>query len=173
MRKLISSIALATILIGGSVGAVSAQAGQFGPQQYGNYGHFNNGRGFNKEHFRLYRELNLSQSQIEQIKALKKEQWKTFAQNKKNFENPMFEAMKSGNFNENTFVATSVRNAQLRAQARAQYMDKFFAVLTPQQRQKFAELMKDRIKNNIQHMEFMEKMLNSNIDHMKSMLNEQ
>ncbi|MEM3245813.1 MAG: Spy/CpxP family protein refolding chaperone [Candidatus Micrarchaeaceae archaeon] len=172
MKKLISSLALAAILIGGSVGLASAQPGQFGPQQHCNWEHFEH-KGFKKNHFRLFKELNLSQSQIEQIRALRKEQWKTFAQNRNNFKNPMFEAMKSGNFDANTFVSDSVQNAQQMAQAKAQYMEKFFAILTPQQRQKFVQLMSDRIKNNIRYMEFMQKSLSSRIEHMKSMLNEQ
>lgn len=93
---------------------------------------------------RLQKDLNLSDVQVKKIKAIKKEGFEAFKNARKNLKNPMIEATKSVIFDKGVFVSVATENARVLAQIRAEHMEKFYSILTSEQRQKFVAIMKDR-----------------------------
>ncbi len=168
MKKMLISAALAVMLIGSSVGTTFAYGMNGGGQQgfHGKIEHRYPKRGFINRY--MVKELNLTPEQIQQIKELRKEEFRNFAQNRSNFKMPMYDAIKSGNFNKQVFINESVGNAQLRAENRANYMEHFFNILTPQQRQKFVALQQRRMQFALKNMENRQKMLQERINYLKS-----
>lgn len=100
---------------------------------------------------RLQKDLNLSNAQMEQIRALKKEGFEAVKSARRNLKNPMAEATKSIIFDKGVFVSVATDNAKTLAQIKAERMEKFYSILTPEQRQKFVEI----IKNRKEHRAFM------------------
>ena len=119
--------------------------------------------------FMLKRKLRLTKKQVRQIIIAKKEKFKALTANKGNLRNPMLNALKSGTFNKSVFVSDLTNNVKSKAEIKADFISKFFNILTPAQRNRFINLIKNRIKNRIKHLEFMKKMLNEKIDMMKKM----
>jgi Spy/CpxP family protein refolding chaperone len=120
--------------------------------------------------FKLKRKLHLTKKQVRQIIAAKKREFKAFRLNAKTFKNPMFGALKSGTFNKSVFVSDLTNKVRNIAEIKADFLSKFFNILTPVQRNRFVNLMKIRIKSRIKHLEFMKKMLNRKINMMKENL---
>ncbi len=120
--------------------------------------------------FMLKRKLHLTKKQISLIKAAKKEEFKSISLKNKPLKSPMFNALKSGNFNKSVFIESVTQNVKNMAETKADFLSKFFNILTPSQRTKFISLMKNRIKNKIKHLEFMKKMLNRKINIMRENL---
>lgn len=98
---------------------------------------------------KLQKDLNLSNAQMEQIRKLKKEGFEAVKNARKNLKNPMIEATKSGVFDKGVFVSAATDNAKVLAQIRAEHMEKFYNILTPEQRQKFIEIMKDKREHRV------------------------
>lgn len=93
---------------------------------------------------RLQKALNLSNAQMENIKVLKKEGFEAIKTVRMNLKNPVIEATKSTTFDKDIFVSVAADNARTLAQIKAEHMEKFYNILTPEQRQKFIELIKAR-----------------------------
>ncbi len=169
MKKTFVSLALVATLLGSGVNVGSAFAdGMGGGFQQGFHGQFRRGfhDGFWYQH--MQKELNLTPEQIQQIKKLRQETFENFTQNQSNFKMPMYDAIKSGNFDKQVFINESIENARLRAENRANYMERFFNILTPQQRQKFVELQQKRMQFALKNMEHRQKMLEDRINYLKS-----
>ncbi len=170
MKKTFVSLALAATLFGASIGSAFAggMGGGFHQGFYGNAGYAGYGMrdGFGYQY--MQKELNLTPEQIQQIEKLRQETFENFTQNQSNFKMPMYDAIKSGNFNKQVFINESIENARLRAENRANYMEHFFNILTPQQRQKFVELQQKRMQFALKNMEHRQKMLEDRINYLKS-----
>jgi len=169
MKKTFVSLALVAALLGSGVSVGSAFAGGMGGGfQQGFHGQFRRGfhDGFGYQY--MQKELNLTPEQIQQIKKLRQETFENFTQNQSNFKMPMYDAIKSGNFDKQLFINESIENARLRAENRANYMERFFNILTPQQRQKFVELQQKRMQFALKNMEHRQKMLEDRINYLKS-----
>ncbi|MGC9021895.1 MAG: Spy/CpxP family protein refolding chaperone, partial [Dissulfurimicrobium sp.] len=79
------------------------------------------------------------------IRAIKKEGFEAFRNARKNLKNPMLEATKSPIFDKAVFISTAVDNTKTLAQIRAENFEKFYSILTPEQRQKFVAILKSRM----------------------------
>lgn len=169
MKKTFVSALLTAALLGSSISVSSAFG--FGPmggssaQGFGNVG-CNSKGGFGYQY--MQKELNLTPSQIQQIDQLRQEMRQNFVKQQSNFRMPMYDAIASGSFNKQVFIEESERNAKLRAQNRANYLERFFNILTPQQRQKFIELQKERMQFALKNMENKQQMLQDKINYLKS-----
>lgn len=170
MKKTFISALLAATLLGSSVSFAVAgpmgggfNGGICGGNTY--YGYHARG-GFGYQY--MQKELNLAPNQVQQIEQLRKEAFQSFAGNQSNYKMPMYDAIKSGSFNKQVFIEESEQNAKLRAQNQADYMEKFFSILTPAQRQKFVELQKERMQFALQNMENRQQMLQNRINYLKS-----
>lgn len=169
MKKTFISALLAATLLGS--GASLALAGPMGGGfktgfcGNANYGYHARG-GFGYQY--MQKELNLTPAQVQQLEQLRQEAFQNFADNQSNYKMPMYDAMASGNFNKQVFIEESEHNAKLRAQNRANYMEKFFSILTPAQRQKFIELQKERMQFALKSMENRQQMLQNRINYLKS-----
>ncbi|WP_428124043.1 hypothetical protein, partial [Dissulfurimicrobium sp.] len=75
---------------------------------------------------KLQKELNLSNAQVEKIRAIKKEGFEAFRNARKNLKNPMLEATKSPIFDKAVFISTAVDNTKTLAQIRAENFEKFY-----------------------------------------------
>ena len=122
--------------------------------------------------FALKKKLHLNKNQVHQIMMFKRQEFKAFKSNMGNFRNPLLSAIKSGTFNKNVFVSNITNKVKNMAEIKANFFQKFFNVLTPQQRNEFVQMMKKRIGNKIKRLEFMKKMLNKKIKAMKENLSE-
>jgi Spy/CpxP family protein refolding chaperone len=122
--------------------------------------------------FMLKNKLHLTKNQLHQIKIIKRQEFTAFKSNIRNFRNPLLSAMKSGTFNKNVFVANITNKVKNMAEIKANFLTKFFNVLTPAQRSRFVFLMKKKIHNRIKRLEFMKKMLNKRIKIMNENLSE-
>ncbi len=169
MKKTFISALLAATLLGSSVSFAVAgpMGGGFNGGLCSNayYGYHARG-GFGLQY--MQKELNLTPNQVQQIERLRKEVFQNFANNQSNYKMPMYDAIKSGSFNKQVFIEESEQNARLRAQNQANYMEKFFSILTPAQRQKFVELQKQRMQFALQNMENKQRILENRINYLKS-----
>jgi len=120
--------------------------------------------------FMLKKKLHLTKNQIHQVMAIKRQEFMAFKSNMGNFKNPLLTAVKSGMFNKNIFVSGITDNVKNMAEIKANFLAKFFNVLTLKQRSKFVFLMKKMIQNRIKRLEFMKKMINKKIKLMKENL---
>lgn len=172
MKKTFVSALLAATLLGSSFspsfaygfGAMGARGG-FGTNCSLGSG-YNAKGGFGYQY--MQKELNLTPSQIQQIEQLRQERFQNFAKQQSNYKMPMYDAIASGNFNKKVFIEESEQNAKLRAQEKANYFQRFFDILTPQQRQKFVELQKERMQFALKNMENRQQMLQDRINYLKS-----
>ncbi|RZD16041.1 MAG: hypothetical protein EVJ46_07565 [Candidatus Acididesulfobacter guangdongensis] len=122
--------------------------------------------------FMLKKQLHLNKNQVRQIILFKRQEFKSFRSNMGNFKNPLLSAIKSGTFNKSVFISNITDKVKNMVEIKANFFQKFFNVLTPQQRKKFVQMMKKRIGNKIKHLEFMKQMLNKKIKIMKENLSE-
>ena len=122
--------------------------------------------------FALKKKLNLNKNQVHQIMMFKRQEFKAFRSNMGNFRNPLLSAIKSGTFNKSVFLSNIANKVKNMVEIKANFFQKFFNDLTPQQRKKFVQMMKKRIGNKIKRLEFMKKMLNKKIKTMKENLSE-
>ncbi len=120
--------------------------------------------------FMLKKKLHLTKNQIHQVRAIKRQEFMAFKSNIGNFKNPLLTSVKSGTFNKNIFVSDITNNVKNMAEIKANFLAKFFNILTPKQRSKFVFLMKKMIKNRIKRLEFMKKTINEKIKLMKENL---
>ncbi|AHF98261.1 MAG: Spy/CpxP family protein refolding chaperone [Desulfurella sp.] len=169
MKKTFVSALLAAALFGTSVSA--GFAGGFGGMSGGSFGihrgfECNARGGFGYQY--MQKELNLTPEQIKQIEQLRQEALQDFTKSQSNYKMPMYDAIASGNFNKKIFIEESEYNARLRAQNRANYMERFFSILTPDQRQKFVQLQKEKMQFALKNMENRQQMLQNKIDYLKS-----
>ncbi|MHB8232146.1 MAG: hypothetical protein ACYDDB_04525 [bacterium] len=170
MKKTINVILLFLFIFAG-IGAGSGIAYANSGCMHRTHGSMHTGHAMKKGIFKLIKKLRLTHSQLMKLRLIKKEEFKSFKKNAMNFKNPMINAMKSGNFNKRVFVSDSINNAKNRAGIKAAFLESFFKILTPQQRQKFISITKNKIKHKIKHLEFMKKIIENRIKIMKSHLN--
>ncbi len=172
MKRFFTSIALILVIAGGAFLTQNAQAGQFGMQnQMGFSNSARMGRGgFGSQNFMIIRQLNLTQSQISMMRALRQQQRMAQLRSFGNYRNPMFEAMKSGKFNKKAFESAYMTNYRKTAQLRAHYMQGFLSILTPAQKQKFYALMKNRMRMRLGTMKLQEQSLKMRMNHLKTLI---
>jgi Spy/CpxP family protein refolding chaperone len=92
----------------------------------------------------LKRKLNLTDDQINQIREIKRQEVEEI----RNFlarghKNALEEAIKNGEFDEDTFIRVSTENAKKVAEIRAKYLKKAFSILNEDQKRKFVEELKN------------------------------
>ncbi|MGB9755262.1 MAG: Spy/CpxP family protein refolding chaperone [Desulfurella sp.] len=167
-KTFVSALLAATLFSSGvSLAIAGPMGGGFNTGFCGNAGYGYHARG-NFGYQYMQKELNLTPAQVQQLEQLRKEVFQNSATNQSNYKMPMFDSMKSGNFNKQVFIEESEQNAKLRAQNRANYMEHFFSILTPVQRQKFVQLQKEKMQFALKNMENRQQMLQNRINYLKS-----
>lgn len=171
MKKTFVSLLLAGSLLSGV--AVVNNANAQPPMQgngmgyhQGGYGAKGFGYGYGFEYMKS--QLSLNPQQVEEIEQLRSQQFENFAKNTSEFKMPMFDAIKSGQFNKQIFIDESLQNARLRAQQVANYMEKFFNILTPAQRQKFVGLQKQRMEFALKNAKLRQEMIQNRMNYLES-----
>ncbi|AEA34389.1 Spy/CpxP family protein refolding chaperone [Hippea maritima] len=113
-------------------------------------------------------QLNLTPAQVKKIEDLRYEYRSRFMTKNTRYKMPLNDALKANGFNRKVFVDESMQNAKMRIKQRAEYMDKFFSILTPQQREKFIQLRRQRMEFALKNARLQQRAIQSRIKFLES-----
>ena len=152
---------LAAIITG--IGTARADDGHYSRHEHHRYG-------IKKDMFKIIKKLGLTNLQFKKLKLIKKKEIKAFKMNSEH-SNQIIGALKSGNFSKEVFVSDAMNNARKHIEIKASFFDNFFRILTPLQRQKFINIIKNKMMKKLEHLKLKEKMIENKIKAIRHNMN--